>query len=58
MRNITLQHAKEILSETYEERSSMQNEGYFPWDRGYREGYADGIRYAFELLERVREHGE
>ena len=54
MYKMTLEHAKEILKETYEGRKGLQNEGRFPWDRGYREGYTDGIRYACELLERVK----
>ena len=54
MYRITLEHAKEILKENYEDRRTC-NEGYFPWDRGYREGYADGIRYACELLGRVKD---
>ena len=54
MYKMTLEHAKEVLKEMYESRKGLQNEGYFPWDRGYREGYTDGIRYACELLGRVK----
>ena len=55
MYKMTLEHAKEVLKEMYESRKNLQNEGYFPWDRGYREGYTDGIRYACELLGRVKD---
>ena len=54
MYKMTLEHAKEVLKEMYESRKGLQNEGRFPWDRGYREGYTDGIRYACELLGRVK----
>ncbi len=54
MYRMTLEHAKYVLNEAYQDRKNMQNEGRFPWDRGYREGYADGIRYACELLGRVK----
>ena len=58
MQTMTFAHAKEILNKNYEDRKNLHNNGYFPWDRGYREGYTDGIRYACELLGRVKESKE
>lgn len=26
----------------------------FPWDRGYKEGFSDGLDYAFKLIKRLK----
>lgn len=54
MQDMTLEHVITMLKETYENRKNDQSNKYFPWDRGYLEGYADGIGYAYELLSRVK----
>ena len=48
---MTIKEAKERLKYRHEINNAAR--AHFPWDRGYLEGFADGIKYAYALLEKL-----
>lgn len=53
---MTIDEIMDRLKYRYEINNAAR--AHFPWDRGYLEGFADGIRYAYALLERLEEESE
>lgn len=41
------------VEESYERMDAHRNEQRHPWDRGYHEGYTDGLEAVLKLLENV-----
>lgn len=41
------------LEDAYERMDAHRNEQKYPWDRGYHEGYTDGLEAVLDLLENV-----
>lgn len=53
---MTIDEIRERLKYRYEINNAAR--AHFPWDRGYLEGFADGIRYAYALLERLEKENQ
>lgn len=50
--SMTLEETKEKLQNLHKDYS-MCTGGKWPWDRGYLEGYTNGLRRAYEMMCRI-----
>lgn len=55
MKEFSLADVKAKVKNMYERHDYVDGADDFPWDRGYRTGYADALEHVSELLSRVRE---
>lgn len=53
-----LEQAKIVLKMAYNKEKGLRSNRQFPWDRGYMEGYADGIEYAYDVICRIERESQ
>lgn len=53
MKELTLGEVKSRLSDEIHSFDRPDSIHTFPWDRGYREGYVNGLQQAYKLVDRL-----
>lgn len=55
MKTFSLSVVRDKIKNMYERHDYADSADDFPWDRGYRTGYADALEHVLELLSRIKE---